>query len=127
MNRCDRRTVICGMKCAERLCIQGSSNPKMCDASIFWSVAINLNFILNFFISIAIVDPSFLVMTNVVKPVAIMLVRLVCYVGADPDLADTIYAEERAKPLHLNGHHSSLKSYPVILPITEVNFDDIHI
>ena len=47
--------------------------------------------------SIAIVDPSFLVITNVVKPVATMLVRPVCYVGADPSLADTICAEERAK------------------------------
>src|ERR1700678_2807167 len=35
------------------------------------------------FISIAIVDPKFLVITNVVKPVAIMLVQLVCCVGAE--------------------------------------------
>ena len=66
----------------------------MCDVSISWSVTID--FIPNMFISIAIVDPSFLVITNAVKLVAIMLVRPVCYVGADPGLADTICAEERA-------------------------------
>ena len=48
------------------------------------------------FISIAIVDPNFLVIINAVKPVAIMLVRPVCYVGADAGLADTISAEEPA-------------------------------
>jgi hypothetical protein len=51
------------------------------------------------FISIAIVDRKFLVITNVVKPVAIMLVQLVCCVGADPGLADTTFAEKHAKGL----------------------------
>ena len=108
------------MKCTERLCIQGSSSSKMCDVSVSWSVAINLKFILNMFISIAIVDPSFLVIINVVKPVAIILIRPVCYAGVDPGLADIISAEECAKILLLNGRHSSLKSDPVILPITKV-------
>jgi hypothetical protein len=107
--------------------MQGSSNSKMCDVSISWSVTINLNFILDMFISIAIDDPGFLVITNVVKPVAIILVRPVCYVGADPGLADTISAEECAKIFRLNGHHSSLKSDPVILPIRKVNSNDIDI
>ena len=87
-----------------------------------------IKFILkNIFISIAIVDQSFLVITNVVKPVAIMLIRPVCYVEADPGLVDTISAEECAETLHLNGHHSSLKSDLVILPITKVNSNDIDI
>ena len=73
------------------------------------------------FVSTAIVDPSFLVITSVVEPVAIMLTSRVCYVGADLGLADTIFAEERAKRLRLNGHHSSLKSDPVMLPIIKVN------
>ena len=67
----------------------------MCDVSISWSVTIQ--FISNTFISIAIVDLKFLVITNVVKPVAIMLGRPVCYVGANPSSADTICAEEPAK------------------------------
>jgi hypothetical protein len=111
------------MKCADTLCTRGNrdseSNPKMCDVSIAWSVIIQ--FISNTFISIAIVDPKFLVITNAVTPVAIRLVQLVCYVDVDPSLADTICAEEPAKWLRLNGHHSSLKPDPIILPISKVN------
>jgi hypothetical protein len=74
----------------------GRSNSTMCDvSSISRSVAIK--FIPNMFFSIAIVDASILVIINVVKPVATMLVRPVCYVGADPGLADIICVEERAK------------------------------
>ena len=79
------------------------------------------------FVSIAIADPSFLVITNVVEPVAIMLIWRVCYVEADLGLVDTIFAEERAKRLRLNGHHSSLKSDPVMLLMTKVNYNDIGI
>ena len=67
----------------------------MCDVSISWGVTIY--FISNKFISIAIVDPKSLVITNVVKPVAIMLVQLVCCVDVDPSSADTICVEEPAK------------------------------
>ena len=49
------------------------------------------------FISIAIVDPNFLVITNVVKPVVIRLVQLVCCVDVNPGSAGTICAEEPAK------------------------------
>jgi hypothetical protein len=105
--------------------MQGS-NSKMCDVSTFWSVTVKF-IILNMFISIATVYPSFLVKTNVVKPVTIMLVRPVYYVGADLGLDDTISAEERAEILRLNGHHSSLKFDQVILPIIKVISNDIDI
>ena len=80
-------------------------------------------FIPNTFISIAIADPKFLVITNVVKPVAIKPEQLVCCVDADPSLVDTLFAEERAKRLRLNGHHSFLKPNWVILFIMKVNFN----
>ena len=108
------------MKCAETLCTRGNSNPHMCDVSISWSVTIQI--ISNTFtISIAIVDPKFLVIINVVIAVAIMLVQLVCCVDVDPRLANTLCAEEPAKWLRLNGHHSSLKPGLIILPISRVN------
>lgn len=78
-------------------------------------------FILNTFISIAIVDPKFLAIINVVIPVAIMLVKLACCAGADLSSVDTLFAEEHAKKLRLNGHHSSLKPDPVILFMPKVN------
>ena len=71
--------------------------------------------------SIAIVDPNFLVIINVVKPVAIMLVQLVCCVDVNPGSEDTICAEEPAKWLRLNGLHSSLKPDPIMLPRPRVN------
>lgn len=82
------------------------------------------------FISIAIVDPKLLVIANVVKPVGIILGRLVYYVGVDPSLVDTLFAEERAKILRLNGHvshHSFFKPYPVILSIMKVGSNDVYI
>ena len=91
----------------------------MCDVSITWSIAIQ--FIWNMFISIAIVDPNFLVITNVVKPVVIRLVQLVCCVDVNPGSAGTICAEEPAKWLRLNGHHSSLKLDTTMLPMPRVN------
>jgi hypothetical protein len=60
-------------------------------------------------------------MTNVVKPAGITLVKLVCCVGADPSLADTLFAEELVKILRQNGHRLSSKPDPVILCITKVN------
>lgn len=38
----DGRYVTCGIKCTERLCKRGSSNPKMCDVSISWSATPSL-------------------------------------------------------------------------------------
>lgn len=77
------------------------------------------------FISIAIVDPKFLVIINVVKPVARMLVRPVYCVGAGLGLADTIFVEERARKLRRNGHHLSSKPDAVTPLIMKVNFNDV--
>lgn len=81
----------------------------------------------NTFISIVIVDPKFLVLANVVTPVARNLAQLACCVGADPSLVGTLFVEERVRRLRLNVHHSSLKPGPVILSIAKVKSQHEHL